>query len=73
MVTVETRATVIYTCWLNEEDSQKVLDFLEENRDYDMTKAVDKLYANGEINLYENSTESDFSTEEIVDADIGRD
>ena len=73
MVTVETRATVIYTCWLNEEDSQKVLDFLEENPDYSMTEAVSKLYADGEINLYENSTESDFSTEEIVDADVDRD
>lgn len=73
MITVETRATVTYTCNLNEEDSQKVLDFLDENPDYDMTEAVDKLYSNGEINLYENSTESDFSTEEIVDADIERD
>lgn len=73
MITVETRATVIYTCWLNEEDSQKVLDFLEENPDYNMTEAVSKLYADGEIDLYYDFTESDFSTEEIIDADVDRD
>lgn len=73
MITVETRATVIYTCWLNEEDSQKVLDFLKENPDYDTTEAVSKLYADGEINLYDDSTESDFSTEEIIDADVDKD
>lgn len=70
MVVVETKATVTYTCWLNEEDSQKVLDFLEMNPDYDATEAVSKLYADGEINLYEDSTESDFSTEEITGADV---
>lgn len=70
MIVVETRATVTYTCWLNEEDSQKVLDFLKTNPHYDMTEAVTKLYEKGEINLYENSTESDFSTEEIAEADI---
>lgn len=70
MIVVETRATVTYTCWLNEEDSQKVLDFLKTNPHYDMNEAVTKLYEKGEINLYENSTESDFSTEEIAEVDI---
>ena len=70
MITVETRATVTYTCQLNEEDSQKVLDFLEENPDYDMTEAVSKLYADGEIDLYYDFTESDLSTEEIINAEI---
>ena len=70
MVVVEVGARVTYTCWLNEEDSQKVLDFLETNPYYDTTEAVTKLYEKGEINLYENYTESDFSTEEILGADI---
>lgn len=68
MITVEVKAEVEYTCWLNESDSQKVLDFLESNPDYDTAEAVAKLYADAEINLYENSTESDFSTEEIMNA-----
>ena len=70
MITVETRATVTYTCWLNEEDSQKVLDFLETNTDYDTAEAVSKLYADGEIDLYDDSVESDFITEEITNAEI---
>lgn len=68
MITVEVKAETEYTCWLNESDSQKVLDFLESNPEYDTAEAVAKLYADGEINLYKNSTESDFSTEEILNA-----
>lgn len=68
MITVEVKAETEYTCWLNENDSQKVLNFLESNPEYDTAEAVAKLYADGEINLYENSTESDFSTEEIMAA-----
>lgn len=70
ITTVEAKATVIYTCKLDDEDSQKVLDFLEKNSDYDITEAVDILYARGEIDLYNNSTESDFSTDEIISADM---
>lgn len=70
ITTVEVKATVIYTCTLDDEDSQKVLDFLEKNSDYDITEAVDILYARGEIDLYNNSTESDFSTDEIISADM---
>lgn len=70
ITTVEAKATVIYTCRLDDEDSQKVLDFLEKNPDYDITEAVDILYARGEIDLYNNSTESDFSTDEIISADM---
>lgn len=70
ITTVKVKATVIYTCILDDEDSQKVLDFLEKNSDYDITEAVDILYARGEIDLYNSSTESDFSTDEIISADM---
>ena len=61
---VETTATVTYTCWLSQEDSEKVIDYADENG-LELTEAVAELYSNNEINLYNNSTESDFSTESI--------
>jgi effector-binding domain-containing protein len=63
-ITVETTATVTYTCFLTEEDSEKVINYADENG-LELTEAVAELYANSEINLYHNSTESDFSTESI--------
>ena len=62
-VTVE--ATVTYTCYLDEEDSARVKEIAEE---YDLTleEAVRWLYRSLELDLYKNSVESDFSTEEIV-------
>ena len=64
MITVETTASVMYTCELTEEDEEKVKIYAEEN-DMTLTEAVDALYCAGEINLYKNSVESDFSTESI--------
>ena len=64
MIIVETTATVTYTCWLSEEDSQKVIDYADENG-LDLKEAVAELYADSEIDLYNNSIDSDFSTESI--------
>lgn len=73
MFKVETVATVYYTCSLSDEDGQKVLDYIKENPEEfefmsdkkKILKAVEILYDECEIELYEDSTESDFSTEEI--------
>jgi hypothetical protein len=67
MVTVEVTASVMYTCELTAEDEEKVKAFAEEN-DVELTSAVAELYAIGEIDLYRNSVESDFSTKRIDDA-----
>lgn len=67
MITVEVTASVLYTCQLTEEDEEKVKAFAEEN-DAELAVAVWELYSVGEINLYKNSVESDFSTEAIDDA-----
>lgn len=58
------RATVTYTCRLSEEDEQKVLDYI---RDIDLSTAdaIMELYCEGKIDLYKNSTESDFDTKYI--------
>ena len=57
-------AKVWYTCTLNEEDEKKVKNYAEEN-EISLEEAVWDLYGNTEIELYENSVESDFSTESI--------
>ena len=67
MITVEVTASVMYTCELTEEDEEKVKAFAEEN-EVELAIAVWELYSVGEINLYKNSVESDFSTERVDDA-----
>lgn len=62
-VTVE--AVVTYTCFLDEEDSARVKELAEEY-DLELEEAVRWLYNSNELNLYKDSVESDFSTEEIV-------
>lgn len=62
-VTVE--ATVTYTCYLDEEQSQLVQECAEEE-ECSLDAAVMLLYTDGELNLYHNSVESDFSTNEVT-------
>jgi hypothetical protein len=57
-------ATVTYACWLNEEDEKKVRDYIGDT-DLSIEDAVIELYNVGEIDLYKDSTESDFSTNYI--------
>ena len=57
-------ATVTYACWLSEEDEQKVRDYIGDT-DLSIEDAVIELYNAGEIDLYKDSTESDFSTNYI--------
>ena len=57
-------ATVTYACRLSEEDEQKVHDYIGDS-DMSLDDAVIELYNEGKIDLYKNSTESDFSTNYI--------
>lgn len=63
-IEVETTATVTYVCNLSEEDTKKVCDYADE-QGLTLREAVKELYADGKIDLYDDSTESDFSTESI--------
>lgn len=60
---------VTYACWLNEEDSLKVAEYME---DYDVSveEAVEELYAQGEINPYEDCNEVDCFTEEFYNGEV---
>ena len=62
---VEVEAKVLYTCFLSQEDENKVRQYAEEN-ECELEQAIWDLYWKCEIDLYHNSTESDFSTEEII-------
>ena len=64
MIRVETTAEVITTCILTDEDEEKVKVFMEENQ-CDLEDAVKELFWNNELNIYSQSTESDFHTESI--------
>lgn len=64
MIRVETTAEVITTCILTDEDEEKVKAFMEEN-DCDLEDAVGALFWTNELNIYDQSTESDFHTESI--------
>ena len=64
MIKVETTATVITTCYLTDEDEEKVKTFMEENK-CDLEDAVKELFWNSELDIYTHSTESDFHTESI--------
>lgn len=64
MMNVTVTATVQYTCFLNNEKACRVKAYAEEN-DCTLEEAVWALYVDDRLDLYDNSTESDFSTESI--------
>lgn len=64
-------ATVTYTCWLSDEDSDCVRQYAKDN-DCSLEEATMATYHNHQIDLYDNSVESDFSTEcieQVIDYD----
>lgn len=73
MLKIEAVVTTWFTCNLTDEEEKKVVDYIKENPDEfefmnkkaAIAKAVEILYENDEINLYDNAIESDFSTDEI--------
>ena len=64
MMNVTVTATVQYTCFLNKAKARKVKAYAEEN-DCTLEEAVWALYVGDELDLYDDYTESDFSTESI--------
>ena len=62
---VEVEARVLYTCELNETHAEIVREYAEKHK-CGLEFAVWHCYCCGEINLYTNSVESDFSTEEVI-------
>lgn len=64
MIKVETTAEVVTTCYLTDEDEEKVKAFMKEN-ECDLEEAVEALFWTNELNIYLNSTESDFQTQSI--------
>lgn len=74
-MTIEAKAIVTYTCELSDEDVAKIKDFIDFRREkymdgyeyseYEIIEAVRELSSDCEIDLYKESTESDFMTEEI--------
>ena len=72
MIKVEVTACVLYTCVLSEEDGKKVKErarelaapYSEDEKEY-YAQAAKELYHEGIIELYADSTESDFSTESV--------
>lgn len=62
---VMVEATVTYACRLSEKDEQKIRDYIGDT-DLSAADAVMELYCAGEIELYKNSTESDFNTNYIT-------
>lgn len=67
MIIVEVEATVTYTCYLSEKESKEVKSYAKKN-DLTLREAVEELYSQYKIDLYKQSTESDFSTESFNDA-----
>lgn len=63
-------AEVQYCCELSEEDSKKVIEYAKET-DCDYETAVWNLYYGlHSIDLYGNSWESDFSTQDIDEVEL---
>lgn len=73
MIKVEVVGTIYYTCELSDEDEKKVVNYIKDNpeefefmdNEEAITTAVNILYGDSEIDLYDNATESDYITEEI--------
>ena len=64
MIEIQTTAEVQFTCYLTDEDEEKVKTFMKENQ-CDLEDAVKELYCNNELNIYSNSIEGDFNTDSI--------
>jgi hypothetical protein len=66
MMTVMVEAIVTYACKLSKADEQKIKEYIE-GTDLSAEDAILPLYNAGEIDLYKNSTESDFCTNYVTE------
>lgn len=73
MLKIEVIGRICYTCELSNEDEKKVLDYIKDSPEEfefmtekeSIVAAVGILYNDSKIDLYDNATESEYSTEEI--------
>lgn len=73
MLKIEVVGRIYYTCELSDKDEEKVINYIKDNpeefefmtKEESIVAAVDILYNDSEIELYDNAIESDYSTEEI--------
>lgn len=67
---VNVKATVWYACYLDEEQEKMVREYARKNN-VDFRDTVDALCCNPnfDFELYNDSLESDFQTEEIIDVE----
>lgn len=65
---VRTVATVEYLCRLKDEDVEMVQKYAEQEN-CSLREAVRDLYADGVIDLYYDSWDTDFSTEDIIEVE----
>ena len=73
MLKVEVVWRIYYTCELSDEDEEKVVNYIKDNpeefefmtEEEAILSAVDILYNDSEIELYDNAIESDYHTEEV--------
>lgn len=72
MIIVETEALVNYCCRIEGEDEENILTYAKING-CSLTTAAKELYDMGEIELYNDSYETDFSTENIFKAELEED
>lgn len=64
MLKVMVVAKVWYSCDIEGEEAEKVKKFAEDNN-MKLEDAVWECYSKGDLELYKNSNESDFNTQEI--------
>ena len=72
---IEVTATTWYTVYLNDEDVQKIKQWIKDHKDNlpssdmkeNIAEAIYKLHSNGEISFYNKGKyiESDFNTEDV--------
>ncbi|NCI19749.1 hypothetical protein EJM73_08935 [Clostridium botulinum] len=63
---VEAKALVTYTCYLTEEDEEKVQSYAKE-QNISLDEAIEYLWENEDINIYAgDQTESDCWTQEVT-------
>lgn len=73
MLKVEVVGTIYYTCELSDEDEEKVINYIKDSpeefeymdSEEAIVDAVNILWCNNKIKLYDNAIESDYSTEYI--------
>lgn len=66
MIKLFSESTVECACTLSPKDEQKVFDFMKVT-EMELEDAVKELWLRGEINIYWNSTKSDWNTNYIYD------